>query len=116
VDELVVITGYHRKSVLRALNRRPISADRDCISVEPHRHHRYRYGPEVSEALLPLWEASDRLCDKRLQTLLPLLLESLGRHGHLALDLEVREKQFTISCATIDRLLAPVRKTGPGNG
>jgi hypothetical protein len=27
VDELVVITGYHRKSVLRALNRRPISAD-----------------------------------------------------------------------------------------
>ena len=27
MDELVVITGYHRKSVLRALNRRPISAD-----------------------------------------------------------------------------------------
>ena len=116
VDELVVITGYHRKSVLRALNRRPISADGDDISAEPHRHHRCRYGPEVMEALVPLWEASDRLCGKRLQALLPLLLESLERHGHLVLDLEVREKLLTISSATIDRLLAPVRKTSPGNG
>ncbi len=116
VDELVVITGYHRKSVLRALNRRPISADGADISAEPHRHHRCRYGPEVMEALVPLWEASDRLCGKRLQALLPLLLESLERHGHLVLDLEVREKLLTISSATIDRLLAPVRKTSPGNG
>jgi hypothetical protein len=116
VDELVVITGYHRKSVLRALNRRPISADGDGISAEPHRHHRCRYGPEVMEALVPLWEASDRLCGKRLQALLPLLLESLERHGHLVLDLEMREKLLTISSATIDRLLAPVRKTSPGNG
>jgi hypothetical protein len=68
------------------------------------------------EALVPLWEASDRLCGKRLQALLPLLLESLERHGHLVLDLEVREKLLTISSATIDRLLAPVRKTSPGNG
>jgi hypothetical protein len=42
------------------------------------------------EALVPLWEASDRLCGKRLQALLPLLLETLERHGHLVLDLEVR--------------------------
>ena len=90
VDELVVITGYHRKSVLRALNRRPNSADGDDISAEPHPHHRCRYGPEVMEALVPLWEASDRLCGKRLQALLPLLLESLERHGQLVLDLEVR--------------------------
>jgi hypothetical protein len=116
VDELVVITGYHRKSVLRALNRRPISADGDGISGEPQRHHRCRYGPEVMEALVPLWEASDRLCGKRLQALLPLLLESLERHGHLALDPEVREKLLTISSATFDRLLAPVRKMSPGNG
>jgi hypothetical protein len=68
------------------------------------------------EALVPLWEASDRLCGKRLQALLPLLLESLERHGHLVLDLEVREKLLTISSATIDRLLATVRKTSPGNG
>jgi hypothetical protein len=68
------------------------------------------------EALAPLWEASDGLCGKRLQALLPLLLESLERHGHLFLDLEMREKLLTISSATIDRLLAPVRKTSLGNG
>jgi len=28
----------------------------------------------VTEALVPLWEVSDRLCGKRLQALLPLLL------------------------------------------
>jgi hypothetical protein len=66
------------------------------------------------EALLPLWEASDRLCGKPLQALLPLL-ETLERHGHLALDPVVREKLLRIS-ATIDRLLAPVRKTSPGDG
>jgi hypothetical protein len=56
---------------------------------------------EVMEALVPLWEASDRLCGKRLQAL--LLLESLERHGHLALDRKVREKLLTMSSATIDR-------------
>ena len=30
--------------------------------------------------LIPLWEASDRLCGKRLQALLPLLVESLKSH------------------------------------
>ena len=116
VDELVVITGYHRKSVLRALNRKPTTADGDGACADPYRHHRCRYGPEVMEALVPLWEASDRLCGKRLQALLPLLLESLERHGHLSLDPEVREKLITISSATIDRMLAPVRKNSPGNG
>ena len=63
-----------------------------------------------------LWESSDRLCGKRLQVLLPILLESLERHSHLTFDLEVREKLLTISGATIDRLLAPVRKTSLGKG
>ena len=64
------------------------------------------------EALLPLWEASDRLCGKqRLAALLPLLVESLERHGHLALEPGVREKLLTMSSATIDRLLAPERKS-----
>ena len=82
----------------------------------PQQHHRCVYGPEVVEALVPLWEASDRLCGKRLAALLPLLVESLERHGHLALEPGVRQKLLTISSATIDRLLAPVRKSSPANG
>jgi hypothetical protein len=61
VDELVVLTGYHRKSVLRALNRTPAAVDPEASVETTQRHHRCRYGPEVMEALVPLWEASDRL-------------------------------------------------------
>ncbi len=67
-------------------------------------------------ALVPLWEASDRLCGKRLQALLPLLVESLERHGHLCLESGVKESLLAMSYATIDRLLAPIRKTSGGNG
>ncbi|MEO1004206.1 MAG: transposase, partial [Cyanobacteria bacterium J06638_7] len=116
VDELVAITGYHRKSVLRALNRRPAEDRAKARDGPPERHHRCVYGPEVVEVLVPLWEASDRLCGKRLAALLPLLVESLERHGHLDLEPGVRQKLLTISSATIDRLLAPVRKNSPANG
>jgi hypothetical protein len=55
----------------------------------------------------------DRICGKSLQALLPLWLESLERHGHLALDPEARERMLSIRSATIDQLLAPVRTSRP---
>jgi hypothetical protein len=116
IDELVALTGYHRKSILRALNRTASQADAESGEGRHQRHQRHqrcRYGPEVLEALIPLWEASDRLCGNRLQALLPLLLESLERHGHLALESSVRQKLLTISSATIDRLLAPCPQREP---
>ena len=119
LDELQELTGYHRKSLLRLLNRpEPMaSAEPGGSPPEPDKpHHRRRYGPEVVEALVPLWEASDRLCGKRLQALLPLLVESLERHGHLSLEPAVRESLLAMSSATIDRLLAPIRKQSGGNG
>jgi len=64
---------------------------------------------------VPLWEASDRLCSKRLAALLPLLVESLEQHGHLNLEPAVREQVLAMSSATIDRLLAPIRKTSAAN-
>lgn len=119
LDELQELTGYHRKSLLRLLNRPepPTAAQPDGAPAEHERpHHRRRYGPEVVEALVPLWEASDRLCGKRLQALLPLLVESLESHGHLSLEPAVRESLLAMSSATIDRLLAPIRKQSGGNG
>ena len=119
LDELQELTGYHRKSLLRLLNRpEPVAvAEPGGSLLQPDKpHHRRRYGPEVLEALVPLWEASDRLCGKRLQALLPLLVESLESHGHLSLDPAVRESVLAISSATIDRLLSPIRKQSGGNG
>jgi hypothetical protein len=60
-----------------------------------------------------LWEASDRVCGKRLKALLPILLPALERHGRLKLDAEIRSKVLSMSAATIDRLLrTPKRATG----
>jgi len=54
-----------------------------------------------------LWEASDRICGKRLKALLPSLIEAMERHGHLRLQDGVKEQLLVISAATIDRLLRP---------
>ncbi len=119
LDELELLTGYHRKSLLRLLNRRPaptpdgVDAMEEPSELKPH--PRRRYGPEAAAALVPLWEASDRLCGKRLAALLPLLVESLEQHGHLFLEPDVREQVLAMSSATIDRLLAPIRKASGGN-
>jgi len=44
----------------------------------------------VREALIVIWEASDRICGKRLRPLLPILVEAMERHGHVQLVPEVR--------------------------
>ena len=111
LNELQALTGYHRKSLLRRLNQQP-----DHRQASLRGQHRRRYGPEVVEALVPLWEASDRLCGKRLHALLPQLVESLEHHGHLHLEQGVRAGVLAMSSATIDRLLSPIRKTSGGNG
>ena len=55
LDELQVLTGYHRKSLLRQLNRPdpPVPVDPTDPAAAAKPHHRRRYGPEVVEALVP---------------------------------------------------------------
>ena len=69
------------------------------------------YDEAVRAAVILVWEASDRICDKRLKAALPHLVESMERHGHLDLAPEVRERLLAASAATLDRLLKPVRAT-----
>lgn len=102
--EFVALTGYHRKHAARLL-RGGGGADRSAP-----RPQRRLYDDAVREALIVLWEASDRICGKRLKPLIPVLVAAMERHGHLALDPAVRERLDLISAATIDRLLAPVRR------
>ena len=59
--------------------------------------------------MIVIWEAADRICGKRLKAALPHLVESMERHGHLALDPEVRGRLLGGSAATLDRLLKPIR-------
>jgi hypothetical protein len=44
-----------------------------------------------------LWEASDRVCGKRLKALLPILLPALERYGHLKLEEHLRAKILSMS-------------------
>jgi hypothetical protein len=67
------------------------------------------YDDAVREALIIVWEASDRICGKRLKAALPLLVEAMERHGHLTLGDELRALLLGISASTIDRVLAPQR-------
>ena len=105
LDEFVAVTGFHRKHALRLFNRR--------TQMGPRRKRgRSRlYDEAVHQALTVLWEASDRVCGKRLKPLLAVLVPALERHGHLTLDAAVRERVFAISAATIDRILYPMRES-----
>jgi hypothetical protein len=68
------------------------------------------YDDAAKQALIVLWEASDRVCGKRLKPLLRILLPALERHGHLKLDEVIRAKVLAMSAATIDRLLRAPRQ------
>ena len=57
---------------------------------------------ELREALIVVWEASDRICSKRLRPLLPILVEAMERHGHVQLAPEVRARLLAMSAATIE--------------
>lgn len=107
LDEFVAVTGYHRKHAIRVLNSVAVAANarRPRLQV---------YDDAVRLALIPLWEASDRVCGKRLKPLLSVLVPSLERHGHLQLDDAVRAKLLNASAATIDRLLAAPKAATPG--
>jgi hypothetical protein len=61
LDEFAAVTGYHRKHAMRLL--RAGLFDRRSAS----RPQRRLYDEAVREALIVLWEASDRICGKRLK-------------------------------------------------
>ncbi len=107
LDEFVALTGYHRKHSIRVLNG-------NSAVPAVRRGRRSVYDEAVTEGLVVLWEASDRVCGKRLKALLPTLVPALERHGHVTLDPRVREQLMAVSAATIDRRLASVRAVTAG--
>src|SRR6202047_2976451 len=111
LDELCATTGWHRKHAVRAL-RQPETVM--LGEVEASRERRRRYGATIKDALTALWEASDRVCGKRLKVMIPTLLPALERNGRLTLDGSDRARVLAISAATIDRLLGDVRVAASG--
>src|SRR6266478_6183823 len=111
LDELCATTGWHRKHAVRALRQRETVT---VLGQEAPRARRRRYGATIKDALTALWEASDRVCGKRLKVMIPTLLPPLEQHGRLKLDKTDRDLVLAISAATIDRVLGDVKVAASG--
>jgi hypothetical protein len=104
LDEFTQVTGLHRKAAIRLLHRQRqpgLRGGRPPL-----------YGKKVAEALRIIWEASDRLCSRRLQPFIPEMIRALRKHGEQVLDAATEAELCRISSSTIDRLLRPYRKLG----
>ena len=102
LDEFVALSGCHRKHAIRLLTGTQPTEQSSHIS-------RRVYDEAVLQVLIVAWEASDRICGKRLKSVLPAIVASMEQHGHLDVKQNVRDKVLAVSAASIDRLLKPVR-------
>lgn len=104
LDEFVKVTNYHRKAATRLLCKTPGPAQNHI--GRPRRYYK------VFEPLKVIWEASDRLCSKRLKPFLPEMIKVLRRNGELQISKEMENEVLSLSASTIDRLLEPARQEG----
>lgn len=77
----MLVTGLHRKHAMRLL--------RGDEAILGSAHPSPDYEEAERNALVVLCEPSDRICGKRLKALLPLLIESMERNGHMGLAPEI---------------------------
>ena len=104
LQELCDSSGYHKKHAIRILNTAPKKKKRKIKTGRPNVYPENIY----IEPLKRIWLLSDQLCGKRLKMALPLWLPFYGE-AHGVLDSEVYQGLLSMSAATIDRLLAPLR-------
>src|SRR3974377_1943444 len=110
LDALCRTTGWHRKHAVRALRRVVEKATKAQLPRERKR----RYGVTIKDALTALWEASDRVCGKRLVVMIPILLRALEQHGRLQLSEGEQAQLLAVSAATIDRILGDAKVAAAG--
>ena len=98
LDGFVIATGYNRKHAVTLLNK-PSPKSKQST------RQRKRHYADLEAAVIQLWNAGNRICSKRLVPFLPVLLDSMERHGHIKLSRDQRRKLLSMSAATMDRLL-----------
>src|SRR5262245_9936795 len=111
LDEIVAVTGIHRKAAIRLLRRLPRARSPPGPGGRPR-----TYGAEVAAAAAVLWTHTGRMGAHRLQPFVPELLARLVQSGALALPPAVEKRVRQVSRATLARLLAPARAQHPPRG
>jgi hypothetical protein len=111
LNEVVAVTGLHRKAAIRLLRRAPRAPTARSRAGRPR-----LYGSAVAAAVEVLWQATGHIGPHRLQPFVPELLDRLTRDGELTLPPEIDKLVRHVSPATLGRLLAPARATRPPRG
>jgi len=103
LDEFCAVCDYHRKYAIRLLNQPVKTGKKRPTGPKP-----IYASPELLTALKRIWFASDQMCSKKLKAAIPLWLP-FYETVYKALSPETQDKLLSISAATIDRVLKPVR-------
>ena len=111
LDEMVAVTGMHRKAAIRLLRRMPRSAAAPVRGGRPR-----RYGPQVAAAAEILWQASGRIGAHRLHPFVPELLDRLVQCGEVRIPPAVDKLVRQASRPTLARLLEGARARYPRRG
>jgi hypothetical protein len=106
LDEMAAVTGLHRKSLVRLINR-------SLARKERCRQRERSYGPDVDDALRVIAEAYDDICAERLRPNLVTMAEHLARHGEVVLTAGLRDQFERISVSTLQRRLSHLRQDEP---
>ena len=107
LDEVVALTGWHRKHAIRALSGKPAEAAR----APGRRGPKPRYGMRHKEPLKLVWAIMDFPCSKRLKAGMRDVLDALERTGRLKLAPKLKREVLSMSASTMDRMLASDRSS-----
>lgn len=106
LNEFCLTCGYHRKYAIRLLR----THKRYRKKKHKKRGKQSMYNnPAVLEPIKRIWLAANLPCSKRLKAIIPLWLPWYG-HEYSPLDHSVASAILSISPASIDRALKPVRQ------
>jgi hypothetical protein len=109
LDEMTLVTGLHRRSLVRLL-----SPHGPGLARRVRQRQRGRvYGHQVDDALRVIWESLDYVCAERLTPVLVTTARRLAAHGELRLTDEVAGQLARISRASVQRRLMRLAQDTP---
>lgn len=113
LDEFCLVCCHNRKYAIRILNKKTKRRKEPAPNkrgIKPVYHEK-----PLVDALKDIWFACDQMCGKKLKHAIPNWLPYYEKH-HGELEPRIYNKLMTMSAATIDRALKPIRAKSPRKG
>lgn len=101
LTEMELVTGLHRRSVVRLVSPHGLGLARRQRAKQRGRE----YGHLVDDALRVIWESLDYVCAERLTPALAPTARLLAKHGEVRLTEELEAQLAQISRASVQRRL-----------